>query len=223
MKKILLPLAAVVLLAACNNASEADKAATGEKEAAALAEGVTYSIDSATSTINWAATKVNGAHSGTFKLAQGSLAAKDGMLTGGSFKIDIASIDAVDLAADAENKAKLEGHLSSPDFFDVAKYPTANFEITAVEPFVYDSITMKNVVFKNATHTIKGNLTLRDSTKNVTFPAIVAINDNKLTAEADFNIDRTDWGLNYKGPNNPADWLIRKEVNLKFKLAAAKK
>lgn len=223
MKKILLSIAVVTLLAACNNAPDAEKAATGEKEVAALAEGATYTIDSTNSTINWAATKVNGAHNGTFKLTQGSLAAKDGVLTGGSFKIDITSINAVDLVADAENKAKLEGHLSSPDFFDVAKYPTANFEITGVEPFVYDSTTMKNVVLKNVTHTIKGNLTLRDSTKNVTFPAIVAISADAISAEADFNIDRTEWGLNYKGPNNPADWLIRKEVNLKFKIAAAKK
>jgi polyisoprenoid-binding protein YceI len=223
MKKVLFPLAAVAILAACNNASDADKAATGEKEAAALAEGVTYTIDSANSTINWAATKVNGAHNGTFKLTQGSLAAKDSVLTGGNFTIDITSVNVVDLAADTVNKGKLEGHLSSPDFFDVAKYPTAKFEITAVEPFVYDSTTMKNVVLKNATHTVKGNLTLRDSTKNVTFPAIVAISDDTVSAEADFNIDRTEWGLNYKGPNNPADWLIRKEVNLKFKIAAAKK
>ena len=223
MKKILLPLAAVVFLASCNNASEADKAATGEKEAAALAEGVTYSIDITNSTINWAATKVNGAHNGTFKLTQGVLAAKDGALAGGSFTIDIASINVVDLAADTLNKKKLEGHLSSSDFFDVGKYPTAKFEITAVEPFVYDSINIKNVVLKNATHTIKGNLTLRDSTKNVSFPAIVAISDDAVSAEADFNIDRTEWGLNYKGPNNPADWFIRKEVNLKFKITAAKK
>jgi len=223
MKKILLPLAVVVLFAACNNASDADKAVTGEKEAAALAEGVTYSIDSANSNINWAATKLNGAHNGTFKLTKGSLAAKDGVLTGGSFVIDITSMNVVDLAGDAENKAKLEGHLSSPDFFDVARYPAAKFEITGVEAFVYDSTTMKNVVLKNATHTIKGNLTLRDSTKNVTFPAIVAISADTVSAEADFNIDRTEWGLNYKGPNNPADWFIRKEVNLKFKIAAAKK
>lgn len=222
MKKILFPLATIVMLAACNNASDADKAATGEKEAAALAEGVTYAIDTTSSTINWAATKVNGAHNGTFKLSQGSLAAKEGVLTGGSFTIDITSMNVVDLAADTVNKAKLEGHLSSPDFFDVAKYPAAKFEITSVEPFVYDSTTMKNVVLKNATHTIKGNLTLRDSTKNVSFPAIVAISEEFVSAEADFNIDRTEWGLNYKGPNNPADWFIRKEVNLKFKIAAAR-
>jgi hypothetical protein len=39
---------------------------------------------------------------------------------------------------------------------------------------------------------------------------------------ADFNIDRTQWGMNYKGPNNPQDWVISKDVNLKVDLKASK-
>jgi polyisoprenoid-binding protein YceI len=105
----------------------------------------------------------------------------------------------------------------------VAKFPTAKFEITGVEPFKYDSLTMKDVVLKDATHTIKGNLTLKDSTKNISFPAKVNISGNKVTAIADFNIDRTLWGMNYKGPNNPQDWVISKQVNLKLNISASKK
>jgi hypothetical protein len=29
--------------------------------------------------------------------------------------------------------------------------------------------------------------------------------------------------MNYKGPNNPQDWFISKEVNLKLDIKAAKK
>jgi polyisoprenoid-binding protein YceI len=105
----------------------------------------------------------------------------------------------------------------------VAKYATAKFEITGVEVFKYDSLTMKEVIMKDATHTIKGNLTLLDSTKNISFPAKVTIVDNKVNAVADFNIDRTQWGLNYKGPNNPQDWVISKTVNLKLNISATKK
>jgi polyisoprenoid-binding protein YceI len=221
MKKILFPIAVVAILAACNNAPEADKAATGEKEAAAAAEGTTYTIDTS-SVVTWHATKANGAHTGTFKLRDGSLAEKGGSLTGGSFTIDVTSLRNVDLVNDTANKNKLEGHLKSPDFFDVAKYPTARFEITSVSPFTLDS-TAKDVVMKDATHTIKGNLTLKDSTKNVSVPAKINIAGDKLTALADFNIDRTEWGMNYKGPNNPADWFIRKTVNLKLDISATKK
>ncbi len=222
MKKLLLPAALLFALASCNNAPEADKAATGEKEAVANAEGTVFATDS-TSTLGWTGTKPTGSHNGTFSLKEGSLTEKEGNLVAGSFVIDINTLNCLDLAGDAKQKGDLEGHLKSPDFFDAAKFPTAKFEITGVEAFKYDSLTMKDVVMKDATHTIKGNLTLKDSTKNVTFPAKVTIAADKVTAVADFNIDRTLWGMNYKGPNNPQDWIISKTVNLKLNISASKK
>ena len=76
---------------------------------------------------------------------------------------------------------------------------------------------------KDANFLVSGNLQLKDSTKNISFPAKIAIDGAKLSASADFNIDRTQWGMNYKGPNNPQDWVISKQVNLKVNLTATKK
>lgn len=222
MKKFIAPVAAVILMAACNNAPEADKATTTEKQEVKAADGTAYVADS-TSSVSWTGTKPNGSHTGTFKLKEGSLVAKDGSLTGGSFVIDINSINCTDLAGNEKEKNMLETHLKGDDFFDAAKFPTAKFEITGVEPFKYDSLTMKDVVMKDATHTIKGNFTLKDSTKNISFPAKVTIADGKVAAIADFNIDRSLWGLNYKGQNNPQDWIISKTVNIKLNLSAAAK
>lgn len=222
MKKIIVPLAVLAFMSSCSNAPKADKAEAGDKQEVSKVDGTVFSIDNTTE-ITWTGTKINGAHKGTFKLKDGSLSVKDGNLNAGSFTIDIASLNDIDLAGDAENKAKLEGHLKSADFFDVAKYPTAKFEITGVDAFTYDSLKMKDVVMKDATHTIKGNLTLKDSTKNISFPAKVTITADKIAAVADFNIDRTQWGINYKGPNNPQDWVIRKDVNLKLNISASKK
>ncbi len=221
MKKILLFIATLTAFVACNNAPEADKAKTGEKEVVASTDGTSFTTDSI-STVNWTGTKPTGAHNGIFKVKDGSLVVKDNNLTGGSFVIDVNSLNVTDLTAET-GKDKLEGHLKSTDFFDVAKYATAKFEITGVEVFKYDSLTMKDVIMKDATHTIKGNLTLLDSTKNISFPAKVTIVDNKVNAVSDFNIDRTQWGLNYKGPNNPQDWVISKTVNLKLNISATKK
>ena len=221
MKRILLPFTAAVLLVACNNAPKADGAKTTDKQEATAADGVTYTLDS-TTTIQWTGTKPTGSHTGTFTIKEGSVTIKDSALTGGKFTINMASLKNSDLVGDAAMLGKLEGHLKSPDFFDVAKYPTASFEITSVEPFKADS-SSKDVLLKDATHTIKGNFTMKDSTKNISFPAKINITGTAVTATANFNIDRTLWGLNYKGPNNPADWVISKTVNIKLNVTATKK
>ena len=216
MKNLIMFAAVVSFLAACNSNSE--HAATTEAQAVVESTGTAYTIDS-TTTVTWTGSKPTGSHEGTFRVKEGTLMVTNNALTGGSFTIDINSLNNVDLASDPKSKGDLEGHLKSADFFDVAKYPNATFAITAVEPFTADS---SNKV-ADATHVIKGNLTLKDSTKNISFPAKVTVNENTVTAFADFDVDRTQWGMNYKGPNNPADWVISKTVNIKLSLAASKK
>src|SRR6218665_1116910 len=140
MKKIAFLFAATAIFAACNNSSNADKAATSDtKTVDSLATtGTAYNIDS-TTLVTWTGSKPTGSHTGTFKVTEGSLLANNNALTGGSFIIDINSLNNLDLANDAKQKGGLEGHLKSADFFDVAKFPTAKFEITSVEAYQADS------------------------------------------------------------------------------------
>jgi polyisoprenoid-binding protein YceI len=208
--------AAILLVAACNS-PKGDNAEAGDKQAVAATDGIVYTLDS-TSKIYWAASKPTQTHEGTFDLSEGTFRVKDNALTGGSFTINVASLLVTDLKP-ADGKEKLEGHLKSPDFFDVAKFPSAKFEITSLLPYTADSASTS----KDATHMVSGNLTLRDSTKNVTFPAKITIDAQSLVAKANFNIDRTQWGMNYKGPNNPQDWFISKEVKLKLDISASRK
>jgi len=216
MKKIAILAISIALLAACNN-PDSNKTETTDKQTVTTDDGDVYTVDTTNTTITWAGSKPTGTHIGTFNISEGTLFAKDNALKGGSFVINIASIKNDDLAKDPENKGKLEGHLKSPDFFDIAKYPTAEFKITSVEPYTADS------AHKDATHLIKGNLTLKDSTKNVSFPARVTVDAATLSASANFEIDRTEWGINFKGPGNPQDWFIKKIVKIKLLLAATKK
>ncbi|MEO7445188.1 MAG: YceI family protein [Ferruginibacter sp.] len=199
---------------ACN--SEKNTSETIERQDAAAGSGATYSVDSS-STITWVGSKPTGRHTGIFQISEGLLMVADGKITSGKFVIDMASLANKDLAADPKNQGMLEGHLKSPDFFDVTKYPTSGFEITSISPV--DSANAGN----GNTHMLSGNLTLKDSTKNVTFPAKVTVDDKSVAASATFPIDRTNWGLNYKGPNNPQDWVISKTVNISLDLRATKK
>jgi polyisoprenoid-binding protein YceI len=118
-----------------------------------------------------------------------------------------------------KKSTELDSHLKSPDFFDVAKYPTAKFVITGVAP--YDSTKQKSLI-AGATHLISGNLTLKDSTLNITFPTQIAVSEKDVTANAKFVIDRTAWGINYKTEGSPENWMISKEVEIGFRLKAVK-
>ncbi|MFT3751049.1 MAG: YceI family protein [Agriterribacter sp.] len=214
MKKSLLIISALAILAvSCQQAPEAAKAETTEKqEAASVAGATSYAIDTATSKVSWIGTKPVGKHHGDFKLSSGSLLIENSGVKGGSFVIDINSMKNYDLT-DAETNGKLVGHLKSADFFDASRFPAAKFEITGVEALQNDTA---------GTHKISGNLTLKDSTKNVTFPAKITVTDNNVKAVANFNIDRTKWGLRYGNDQSLGDKFIRPEVNISLDIEAKK-
>lgn len=80
---------------------------------------------------------------------------------------------------------KLTNHLRSPDFFDTREQPTAKFESTAVK------------AAEDGKHVITGNLTILKATKEIQFPAKVAVTDKGLTLTAEFTIDRTEFGMKF--------------------------
>jgi polyisoprenoid-binding protein YceI len=137
----------------------------------------------------------------------------DGVITGGSFLIDMNSIVDLDIPADKEGNAKLVGHLKSADFFDVEKYPTAAFEITGME--TTDGKTM-----------LSGNLTLKDAKNNITFPVSVSDEGNTMTLTSEtFTIDRSKWNVQYGSKSffdNLGDKFINDDIELKIKVSATK-
>lgn len=215
--KTYLTLALILILGSisCIQSPVADKTITTDIQETAAIEGSSFLVDTAVSKIVWIGTKINGSNSGNLKIIDGKIGVKDGKLASGIIVIDVASLSCSGLSA--KEKHKMETHLKSADFFDVAHYPTADFSISKVEIFNPD---IDISVLEGATHTLSGNLTLKGVTKNVRFPAKIQIDNQQLTATADFVINRTDWGMNYKGANNPQDWLIDKDVNIKLSIVS---
>ncbi|SFE60866.1 Polyisoprenoid-binding protein YceI [Chitinophaga sp. CF118] len=212
----------LLTLAACGGPSQ-DHAKTEEKKEAAATTGSAYTIDTTATSVQWRATHKGGfaPRFGNIKVADGSLNIENGTLTGGSFEVNMNTLvtDPASVTEKDKKSTELDKHLKSPDFFDVAKYPNAKFVITGVAP--YDSVKGKSLL-AGATHLISGNLTLKDSTLNITFPAQIAVNENDVTANAKFVIDRTAWGINYKTEGSPENWMISKEIEIGFQLKAVK-
>lgn len=213
----------LLALAACGGPST-DQAKTEEKKEAAATTGVAYVIDTTATSVQWRATHKGGfaPRFGTIKVSDGSLNVENGAVTGGSFDVNMGSLttDPASVTEPDKKAADLDGHLKSPDFFDAAKHPAAKFVITGVAPF--DSTKGKSLL-PGATNLISGNLTLKDSTLNITFPAQIVVGANDVTANAKFVIDRTAWGINYKTEGSPENWVISKDVEIGLSLKAAKK
>lgn len=131
------------------------------------------------SKVEWKGYKVTGSHTGIINLKSGNLEFKEDKLTGGSFMIDMTSINTTDL--EGEYKGKLDGHLKSDDFFGVSKFPTASMNFTKVK-----------ASGKNA-YDITADLTIKGKTKKVNF--VMSIYGNKATAS--LKIDRTEFNVQY--------------------------
>lgn len=184
---------------------------TSEAKAVASAESATtLTLNTEASKITWVGSKPAGQHNGTIDIASGEISVKGDEIVAGKFTISINTLKNLDMAG-SESAGKLEGHLMSDDFFDQANFPEATFEVTGVTTFDAANLEadkdefktdfapakLSEILVENPTHFISGNLTMRGTTKNITFPASVSLNGGNVSAVAKFNIDRTDWGLMY--------------------------
>lgn len=210
-----------ILLIACGGGVGGEKAKTKEAEAVKPTEIATETYALArNSKIEWVGSKkfVGDKHSGTVAVKSGIFEVAQGGIVGGNFILDMSNITNSDL--EGEWQTKLVGHLKSPDFFDTAKFPTAEFTITNVEKL--NGVT-------GATHKIKGNLTLKNMTKSIEFNADVKTEGDGITATTpQFVIDRTLWGIEHGSTdeNSVADDLknniISKGIGIKMSLTAGR-
>lgn len=181
-------------LASCGGDGPKERAQEAKTEEAkekkeATETAMVYDVDNAETVIKWEGKKryVESYHEGDIKVKSGMLSVEGENLTAGNFVIDMETIVNHDLD-DEKNKAKLVGHLQSDDFFHVAEYPEATFEITDISALEGD---VEN------THEISGNLTMRGTSKNITFPAKVTVSGDHVKAKATFAIDRKRWNVSY--------------------------
>lgn len=208
----------IITAVSCKGEKKNETEAKAAEEAAeATTAAIVYAIDPASSTIEWTGKKPTGMHTGTIKIADGTVKTQNGNLESGAFTIDMTSIIVTDLEGD--DKASLEGHLKGEGegkedhFFNVAKHPTATFEVTGITE--REGKTM-----------LEGNLTMKGIKKNISFPVTTSAEGDMmiLTSEV-FTINRTDWGVNYGSKSvfeNLGDKFINDDIELKVSVRAKK-
>lgn len=213
-----LVLGAAIVFASCEKPPKGDDAKISDKEQAVAPTGITYNVDTAKSWIKFTGNGVGKNHPGTFKLSYGTVAVNKDSISGGTFLINVRSMQMEQKGKDIEGK--LRPHLLSGDFFDAEKFGTAKFEITNVLPWKPKD-NEKSLV-EGANFEISGNLTIKDVTKNITFPARVDLDGNDLKAKANFDIDRRQWQMNYGNDKTLGDKFISETVNIELHVEALK-
>ncbi len=106
-----------------------------------------------------------------------------------------------------------DGHLKTPDFFDIENYPEATFVSTSVERDGTD-------------WEITGDLTINGVTKSVTIPfeetgsARDPFGNTRVGFEGATTIDRTEWNLSFNAALETGGVLVSEKVKLEFDISA---
>lgn len=167
--------------------SNASKPATSEK----------LVISPENSKVEFVAAKVTRSHQGSFKQFAGTIDLVPNSIPDSRVTIDIETKSVV------TDEDDLTNHLKTPDFFDAAKFPKATFVSTKIEPGTK----------AGTTHDVTGNFDLHGVKKSITFPATIQVAADSVSVNAEFSINRKDFGIVYAGK---ADDLIRDGVVIKL-------
>ncbi len=172
-----------------------------------------YTLSADESLISWKGNKplIPGyIDTGTLNLKSGStVKVVNGNITEGDFFIDMDSLKVTTTSNTKIAADKLESRLRSEDFLSIAAYPNAHF------------------VIKNVTNgTVTGDLTIKNITKTITFPAkIESETPTRIVADASVVLNRTNWDIRYGSGSffeDLGDSIIDDKVAIDLHLVATK-
>ena len=175
-----------------------------------------YKISVPESVSNWEGKKTlikDYTDRGTIKVKEGAVSVSEGIIMG-TIVFDMTTIQ-TDSTGKGNGESGLDRHLKSEDFFAVETFPNATFVVksaqinaSSVNPFGY---------------LVTGDLTMKDVTNEIEFPADIFVQDGMLKINGTVSIDRTKWNIRYgsdKFFDNLANNVIDDFFNMSFSLIA---
>jgi polyisoprenoid-binding protein YceI len=202
-----LSIVALAFVACAKDPTQGKSAATvGEAKTAtaAPASAETLRVGPDGSKIAFVGAKVTAQHAGHFREFAGTIALVPEAIEKSRVEFDI-KVASLTIEGGPED---LENHLRTPDFFDVAKFPSAKFVSTAIKA---------GSDVAGANYTVTGNLEIRGTSKSVTFPATINVGADAVQVKSEFGINRKDFGIVYPGMK---DDLIKDNVLIHVDLNA---
>ncbi len=166
----------------------------------------TWSIDPVWSTLEFEVRKI-----GLIPI-KGRVPGFAGTIQGGQSPSISGTVDASSITTFDETR---DGHLQSPEFFDVVRYPELRFDST-------------DIGLEDGHVVVRGNLTIKGATKPVELRGTYlgagadAYGNDRIGLELEATVDRTDFGLNWNAPLPGGGFLLPNEVALRAIFAAVR-
>ena len=166
---------------------------------------VVYTLNPATSRLTWTGYAEAGTYAptGILRLAPGGslVAERPANLRAARVLVDVRTL--------THENPTLQAHLRGADFFDVAHFPAATFELSRL-----------------ANGQAQGQLTLKGQTRPVAIPlTITPLGSDSLLLQGTVHLDRTQFGINYNSSSffqNLGSYAIRNDFQLTFHLKAGR-
>lgn len=208
MKKVFLSMFVLAALAStsCSGEVANEESATEEK----AVEKTTYTVDSDATSLEWTGhyligEDVDHSHTGTVKVASGTIVMEGDKFVEGSFTMDMTTLNEPNPMSE-EMGQKFIGHMNSADYFNTSEFGKSTFTVKSLDK---DGMT--------------GTLSIIGMEMNVDVPATVSITESGITATGEFTLDIA--SLNLPGlaidPENP-DQRVSPKVDFKLNLSMTK-
>lgn len=147
-----------------------------------------YDIIPQSSQVFWKGERITGDfHTGSVDIKRGNIKVKDGVITGGNFVLDMNSMKELNPESE-ETTIVVMGYLQSERFFNTQKYPEA----------------VLNIIGESGNNLV-GNLKIKETSRAVALPFKKQISGDTLLATANFKIDRTNWGIDFRSAKSYKD------------------
>ena len=164
-----------------------------------------YAVEVSSSKLIWTGKELSTKqHKGTLNIKKGQIIISDKGLISGDIEIDMSTINTTDLQG--KGKDRLDGHLKSPDFFDVKQHPVAFLKFQGNEKH------SSNGKFK-----FDGELTIKNISHPISFYSEIENPNGKLIAKAEVIFDRSLYNVRFgsgKFFDNLGDRLIYDEISI---------
>ena len=194
----------ILTLIGCGRKNETKDLKVGNTSSTYLEKG-SYDIINTESELKWIGKELStDTHTGTLALKKGKINVNANGVIHGEVEIDMTTITVTDMQG--KWGKKLEGHLKSPDFFDVEKYSSAFITFQSDENPI-----------KNNQINLTGELTIKDITHPISFTAELLQKKPTLKAKASMSFDRSEYDVRFRSGKffeNLGDKLILDDIEV---------